>query len=1178
MTRLISNRCIAYHCGPLLLSLVGLAWLNPDVAIAQSVIPAQDGTGTIVNHHGQRIDIEAGSPSANGENLFHSFQTFTPVNGEIVNFLAEPSIQSIFARVVGGNPAVIDGLLQISNSQASLFLINPAGVIFGPNATLNLPAGLTVTTADRIGFDDQWFNAVGSNEYAALVSRPNAFAFTQPQPGAVINQGRSRLGATQPLTLLGGTVINTGELSTAGGQLTIATVAGQQIVQIHQDGLLLNLEIAELSPDGETELPSITPLSLPELLTFGDFNNANQLVANEDGTVSLQGSNIAIPDAPGTAIATGTLTVANTAPSGTGGTIAVLGEHVGLLNAELDASGTNGGGAIFIGGDYQGQGTLPQATHTFVGEDVAIAANAHIDGSGGQVIVWADHTTEFWGQVSATGGLNTGNGGFVEISGKEYLIFRGAVDVNALNGTLGTLLLDPDDIRIVNGTGGLNDEELADNQILFGDGSGTFTLSESALESLMGDANVELQANNNIILENLADNQLTLTPGTGSITWTADADGNGIGDITMVDTNDTISAAGRDVKFSGENLQLGTITTAAETSGSLTLQANSSINAGNLITQSDQGTGGDVTLTATENLTVGNILTAGPIKSGNVNITNTNTNISTTVGNILTAASNGVSGTVTLSGAGGSIGNVTGTFVTDGEFAEDSSNLDDEFDRIDDDSEDDMEAVDQDFDEFEDDESTENDSLISFEDDFEEEALDNEEELESEDDFDDGEIEDDDFDDELDNLPDQVVRTALRGDNANRALTAFETQRAQEFSNYFGRDLRATEFSSSQLQQLLTQVQTQTDNRSVIVYVKAPKSPSIGAATRASPLELLIFTASAEPVSLTIPDVSQEELFQTIGQFRSTLITSVRRGSKSYLKPAQQLYQWLIKPIEDELGKNAIDTILFSMDSGLRSLPIAALHDGQQFLVEKYSVGMMPSLGLVNTQYQPLDGSQVLAMGASDFSVLQPLPAVPIEIDIINQLWSGRKFLNETFTRQNLIQQRQQTPFQIIHLATHAEFKPGAADNSYIQLWNEQLNLDDIHTLGWNRPIVDLLVLSACRTAVGNPDAELGFAGLAVASGVKSAMASLWTVDDVGTLALMSEFYHQLRDTRIKSGALRAAQLALLNSETRIESEQLQSGATRQAIALPPEIAVAGDLDFSHPYYWSGFTMIGSPW
>ncbi|MEL6232534.1 MAG: CHAT domain-containing protein, partial [Cyanobacteria bacterium J06627_3] len=439
--------------------------------------------------------------------------------------------------------------------------------------------------------------------------------------------------------------------------------------------------------------------------------------------------------------------------------------------------------------------------------------------------------------------------------------------------------------------------------------------------------------------------------------------------------------------------------------------------------------------------------------------------------------------------------------------------------------------------------------------------------------FEDDEFEDDEFDDE----PDPVVRTVLGRNNARTALTDIEVVRNQEFSTYFGRDLGAKELTPLEIKQLLTDVKTQTGNQSVIIYVKAPKLSPIQAASKSSPLELLVFTASGEPVSLTIPDVSREELFQTIGKFRSTLITSARRGSKSYLRSAQQLYQWLVKPIENELGPDAIDTVLFSMDSGLRSVPIAALHDGEQFLIEKYSVGMMPSLGLVDTQYQSIDDVQVLAMGASDFQVLQSLPAVPLEIETISQLWSGQGFLNETFTRANLIRQQRQTPFQVIHLATHAEFKPGAADKSYIQLWDDQLNLDDIHTLGWDNPAVDLLVLSACRTAVGNAEAELGFAGLAVASGVRSAMASLWAVNDVGTLALMSEFYRQLKETRIKSDGLRMAQLAMLRGDTRIESGELVGGDGGRT-GLPPELRGLEEFDFSHPFYWSGFTMIGSPW
>ncbi|MEM9484763.1 MAG: CHAT domain-containing protein, partial [Cyanobacteria bacterium P01_F01_bin.116] len=340
-------------------------------------------------------------------------------------------------------------------------------------------------------------------------------------------------------------------------------------------------------------------------------------------------------------------------------------------------------------------------------------------------------------------------------------------------------------------------------------------------------------------------------------------------------------------------------------------------------------------------------------------------------------------------------------------------------------------------------------------------------------------------------------------------------------------------------------------------------------------LELLIFRSTGKPVSLVIPGVTQADLSHTVEQFRRALIASSRVGSSRYLPTAQTLYQWLIKPIEEELGAEAIDTILFSMDSGLRTVPIAALHDGEQFLIEKYSVGMIPSLGLMDPHYQPLESAHVLAMGASSFESLQPLPAVPAEIETIHHLWPGNKFLNETFTQQNLINQQRQAPAQIIHLATHAEFKAGNAEDSYIQLWDKQLKLSDIHTLGWDRPTVDLLVLSACRTALGDTNAEMGFAGLAVAAGVKSALASLWTVSDVGTLALMSEFYHQLMVTPVKSDALRAAQLAMLSGKTRLQENELPISDSQ----LPAELRENLEyLDLSHPYYWAGFTLIGSPW
>ncbi|NET35662.1 MAG: CHAT domain-containing protein, partial [Cyanothece sp. SIO1E1] len=415
--------------------------------------------------------------------------------------------------------------------------------------------------------------------------------------------------------------------------------------------------------------------------------------------------------------------------------------------------------------------------------------------------------------------------------------------------------------------------------------------------------------------------------------------------------------------------------------------------------------------------------------------------------------------------------------------------------------------------------------------------------------------------------------------NTTRIVTQLEAERGQEFSDYFGQDLTPEDTTAADIRQTLVNVERQTGNRSAAIYVSAPETRTDKSGQPSSPLEILVFTTTGPAISLEVPEVSREELFETVNAFRGSIVTSFRRRrSKDYLKSAQKLYRWLIAPIEAELGPDALDTLLFSMDTGLRSLPIAALHDGQQFLVEKYSLGMVPTVGLVDTRYRPLVGAQVLAMGASTFVEQHPLPAVPTELRTIAQLWSGSTFLNEDFTRKNLMQQRQETPYQIVHLATHAQFNPGTAANSYIQLWDEKLRLNQVQELNWDQPAVDLLVLSACRTAIGNPEAELGFAGLAVVSGVRSVLASIWSVSDTGTLALMSEFYDQLRNSEVKSEALRQAQLTMLRGEKQIKRGHLQNARGQRSVKLPLELAQRTNIDLSHPYYWSGFTMIGSPW
>ena len=406
---------------------------------------------------------------------------------------------------------------------------------------------------------------------------------------------------------------------------------------------------------------------------------------------------------------------------------------------------------------------------------------------------------------------------------------------------------------------------------------------------------------------------------------------------------------------------------------------------------------------------------------------------------------------------------------------------------------------------------------------------------------------------------------------ALESVAVLEQNRSLEFSNYFGDDFSRNAATTENVRDALSDVEHQTGTRSAIVYVTLLSNQ----------IDLVIFTANGQPLRKTVSNVSRSQLIETAKTFRSEILDPRYRDSQKYLKSAQQLYQWLVAPLEGELNAQGIDTLLFSMDSGLRSLPIAALHDGQQFLVEKYSLSLIPSVTLTDMRYRTLKDTQVLGMGASQFAHLNPLPAVPVELETITQhLWQGNAFLEQQFTRDNLINQRREYPYPIIHLATHGEFRAGDPSQSYIQLWGEeQIKLDELRKLGWHQPAVELLVLSACRTALGDEQAELGFAGLAVQAGVKSALASLWYVSDEGTLGLMTEFYTHLSQVKIKSDALRKAQLAMIQGDVIIESGQLRGSLSRGAVVqLPQGLAEFETMNLSHPYYWAGFTMIGSPW
>ena len=404
---------------------------------------------------------------------------------------------------------------------------------------------------------------------------------------------------------------------------------------------------------------------------------------------------------------------------------------------------------------------------------------------------------------------------------------------------------------------------------------------------------------------------------------------------------------------------------------------------------------------------------------------------------------------------------------------------------------------------------------------------------------------------------------------ATAEVAAIERQRNSEYAKYFGEDRSEESGGVESATSALAKIAEQTGNQSAVVYVSLLPDQ----------IELILFTPDGVPIRQVVANVGKEEVLATARELRRYITSTRDRNSDRYLESAQKLYQWLIAPLKDELAVAQTDTLLFSMDEGLRALPMAALHDGKQFLVEQYSFSMIPSLSLIDTRYRALQNTQALGMGASTFEELNPLPAVPVELSTITEkIWQGEAFLDESFTRANLVAQRQDFPYPIVHLATHGEFQSGDPSNSYIQLWDEKLRLDELRTLGWSNPAVELLVLSACQTTVGDADAELGFAGLAVAAGVKSALASLWYVSDEGTLALMTEFYSHLADAPIKADALRQAQIAMIRGEVSVESGELRGSGLRGSIPLPPTLAHIENTNLSHPYYWSAFTTIGSPW
>ncbi|MBE9182053.1 CHAT domain-containing protein [Oculatella sp. LEGE 06141] len=266
----------------------------------------------------------------------------------------------------------------------------------------------------------------------------------------------------------------------------------------------------------------------------------------------------------------------------------------------------------------------------------------------------------------------------------------------------------------------------------------------------------------------------------------------------------------------------------------------------------------------------------------------------------------------------------------------------------------------------------------------------------------------------------------------------------------------------------------------------------------------------------------------------------------------QQVYDWLIHPIESDLQAGSITTLAFVLDGALRNVPMAALYDGNQYLIENYSIALTPGLQIFRPQTLERDRLRALVAGLSEerggFSALanveQELQAIEAEIP-------SRVLLNQTFTSEALKAQIDRTPTPIVHLATHGQFSSNA-DQTFILAWDRPIEVQEFGSLlrsaDDRREAIELLVLSACETAAGDDRAALGLAGVAVHSGARSTLASLWSLNDESAARFIRQFYQELLNPALsKTEALRQAQLTLLRNP-----------------------------NYRSPLYWAAYVLIGN--
>jgi filamentous hemagglutinin family protein len=471
----------------------------------------------------------------NSPNAIIHWQGFSISAGEAVRFIQQSASSSVLNRVVGQDPSRIFGLLQ---SNGRVFLINPNGILFGPGAVIDVN-GLFASTLD-----------ISNQDFLAARYRFSAGAVAGP----IENQGTITTPEGGKVYLIAPDIANSGIIHSPKGEVLLAAGRSVQLV----DSLDPDIAVVVSAPQDRVENIGQILSQSGRVGIYGGLIfqkgvvSADSAAVGENGRIVLRasreialeagsvtsangpdGGQITVQSETGTARVAGTVAAAGS--EGQGGEIRILGKGVELTGeARVDASGGSGGGAVLIGGDYQGKNPdIQNAETTYVGQNVVIKADALDSGNGGKVVLWADDRTEFHGNISARGGPSGGDGGNVEVSGKRTLLYRGLTDLRAPKGKTGSLLLDPTNFWILPLDGDITGADLG-TQL----DAANVTIQTEALGAQNGDINVDdtvtwtsanrltLSAHDNIFVNNVLTNS-----GGGSLVLRADSDGSGGGTV-----------------------------------------------------------------------------------------------------------------------------------------------------------------------------------------------------------------------------------------------------------------------------------------------------------------------------------------------------------------------------------------------------------------------------------------------------------------------------------------------------------------------------------------------------------------------------------------------------------------------------------------------------------------------